>query len=98
MTRLMAVAGFALLLATSAHAMTVAPLYQPDSAITNVAFGCGLGRTRVGGICASAATLPVHGNVDKSNKTQLMQIRFVFIDSSCQKPSNWPACERPNSN
>jgi hypothetical protein len=57
MTRLMAVAGFALLLATSAHAMTVAPLYQPDSAITNVAFGCGLGRTRVGGICVARTTI-----------------------------------------
>ena len=58
MTRLIAVAGFALLLATSAHAMTVAPLHQPpDSAITNVAFGCGPGQTRVGGICVARTTI-----------------------------------------
>jgi hypothetical protein len=51
MIRLIAIAGFALLLATSAQAMTAAPLHQP-TAITNVAFGCGLGRTRIGGIAS----------------------------------------------
>jgi hypothetical protein len=56
MIRLIAIAGFALLLATSAQAMTAAPLHQP-SMITNVAFGCGLGRTRVGGICVARTTI-----------------------------------------
>ena len=57
MTRLITIAGFTLLLATSAHAMTVAPLHQPDRAITNVAFACGVGRTRVGGICVARTTI-----------------------------------------
>jgi hypothetical protein len=57
MTRLIAIACFALVLATSAHATTVAPLHQPDSAITNVAFACGVGRTRVGGICVARTTI-----------------------------------------
>jgi hypothetical protein len=56
MTRLIAIAGFALLLATSAQAMTAAPLLQA-SAITNVAYACGPGRTRVGGICVARTTI-----------------------------------------
>ena len=44
MIRLMAVAGFTLLVATSApQAMTVLPPHQPDRAITNVAFLADLG-------------------------------------------------------
>ena len=58
MIRLIAISGFTLLLATSApQALTIAPLHQPDRAITNVAFGCGLGRTRVGGICVARTTI-----------------------------------------
>lgn len=45
--------GFALVVATSAQAMPLAPVHQPDSAITQVRFGCGLGRTRVNGVCVS---------------------------------------------
>jgi hypothetical protein len=56
MTRFIAIVGFALLLATSAQAMTAAPLHQPG-AITNVAFGCGLGRTRIGGVCVARTTI-----------------------------------------
>ena len=48
MIRLIAVAGFALAVATSAQAMSPAPLHQPDGMTTQVAFGCGAGRTRVG--------------------------------------------------
>ncbi len=54
MIKLIAVTGFALALATSAEAMTPAPITQPDSVVTQVAFGCGPGRTRVGGVCVSA--------------------------------------------
>ena len=53
MIRLIAVAAFALAVATSAEAMTPAPIYQPEGVITQVALGCGLGRTRVGGVCVA---------------------------------------------
>jgi len=42
MIRLIAIAGFALAFATSAHAMTLAPL-QSDSVITQVREACGAG-------------------------------------------------------
>ena len=56
MMRLIAVATFALTVATSAQAMSPAPLHQPDGMITQVAAGCGVGRTRVNGICVARTT------------------------------------------
>ena len=53
MIRLIVIAGFALVVATSAQGMTPAPLLQPDSLITKVAAGCGIGRTMVNGKCMS---------------------------------------------
>ena len=53
MIRLIAIAGFALVVGTSAQAMTPMPLVQPDSLITKVAAGCGIGRTMVNGKCES---------------------------------------------
>jgi hypothetical protein len=50
MIRLIAVAAFALAVATSAQAMTLAPLHQPDGMVTQVRMGCGLGRVRVNGV------------------------------------------------
>jgi hypothetical protein len=55
MMRSIAAAGFALVIATSAHAATPAPVTQPG-AITQVAFGCGPGRTVVGGVCVARTT------------------------------------------
>ena len=56
MFKLIAVA-FALTVATSAQAMSPAPLHQTDEAmITQVAFGCGPGRTRVNGVCIARTT------------------------------------------
>ena len=55
MIRFIAVA-FALVLATSVQAMPVAPLHQPDGMTTQVAYGCGAGRTRVGGVCVARTT------------------------------------------
>jgi hypothetical protein len=57
MIRLIAVAGFVLAVATSAQAMTVA-LIDQGGMITQVAYGCGPGRTRVGGsnICVARTT------------------------------------------
>jgi hypothetical protein len=57
MIRLIAVAGFALALATSAQAMTPAPIPQPDGMITQVAAACGAGRTRVNGVCVARTTI-----------------------------------------
>ena len=57
MFKLIAVAGFALAVTTSAHGMTPAPLASPDGMVTQVAVGCGMGRTRVNGICVARTTV-----------------------------------------
>ncbi len=58
MIRLIAVAGFALAVATSAQAMTPAPIIpQSDGMITQVAYGCGPGRTRIHGVCVARTTI-----------------------------------------
>lgn len=58
MIRLIAVAGFALSVAASAQAMTPAPIIlQPDGMITKVAAACGVGRTRVNGVCVARTTM-----------------------------------------
>ena len=57
MIRLIAVAGFALSVAISAQAMTPAPIPQPDGMITQVALACGVGRTRVNGVCVARTTV-----------------------------------------
>jgi hypothetical protein len=57
MIRLIAAAGFALFVATFAQAMTPAPFPQPDGMITQVAVGCGPGRTLVNGVCVARTTI-----------------------------------------
>jgi hypothetical protein len=57
MIKLIAVASFVLAVATSAQAMTAAPIHQQDGLIAQVAFGCGPGRTRVGGVCVARTTI-----------------------------------------
>ena len=57
MLRLIAIAGFALTLATSAQGMTPAPLALPNDMVTQVAVGCGMGRTRIGGVCVARTTV-----------------------------------------
>jgi len=57
MLRLIAVAGFALSVATSAQGMTPAPLPQLNDMVTQVAVGCGPGRTRVNGMCVARTTV-----------------------------------------
>lgn len=57
MIRLIAMAGFALLVATSAQALTPAPIPQPDEIVTQVRLGCGAGRTRVNGVCVARTTI-----------------------------------------
>ena len=46
----------ALAIATSAQAMSPAPLHQPDGMTTQVAFWCGPFRTRVNGVCVARTT------------------------------------------
>jgi hypothetical protein len=57
MIRLIAFAAFALAVTTSAQAMTVAPVPAPGGVITQVAYGCGPGMTRVAGVCVARATV-----------------------------------------
>ncbi|MGC0393579.1 hypothetical protein ACVIU7_004241 [Bradyrhizobium liaoningense] len=57
MTRWFAVLTFALLVGTSAHGMTPAPLVQTDSLIVPVAAACGPGRTRINGVCVARTTV-----------------------------------------
>jgi hypothetical protein len=57
MVRLIAAAGFALAVATSAQAITPAPIPQPDGMIAQVRLGCGPGRTRVAGVCMARTTI-----------------------------------------
>jgi len=55
MFRLIAVAAFVLAVTTSAQAMPVAPV-QTDGMLTQVAYGCGPGMTRVAGVCVARTT------------------------------------------
>jgi hypothetical protein len=56
MIRLIAVAAFALAVATSAQAMSPAPLHPLDGITTQAAVGCGVGRTRVRSVCVARTT------------------------------------------
>jgi hypothetical protein len=55
MIRLIAVI-FASVVATSAQAMSPAPLHQPDGMITQVREGCGPFRVRINGVCVARTT------------------------------------------
>jgi hypothetical protein len=54
---LIAAAGFVVAVATSAQAITPAPISQSNGAITQVRFGCGPGRTLVAGRCVARTTI-----------------------------------------
>jgi hypothetical protein len=54
MTRLIAV-GFALAVATSAQAMTLTPLPQPEHMVTQVRQACGAGMHMVNGKCVTTS-------------------------------------------
>ena len=57
MIRSLGIAAFAFFFALSAEAMTPAPIAQPDSVITEVAAACGVGRTRINGVCVARTTV-----------------------------------------
>jgi len=56
MIRLIAFATFALAVTTSVEATPLAPINEPESVITQAAVGCGVGRTRVNGVCVARTT------------------------------------------
>jgi hypothetical protein len=59
MIRLIAVTLFYLSVTASAQAMTPAPIAfpAPNDMITQVAVGCGPGRTRINGVCVARTTV-----------------------------------------
>lgn len=59
MIRLIAVTLFSLSVTASAQAMTPAPIAfpAPNDMITQVAIGCGPGRTRINGVCVARTTV-----------------------------------------
>jgi hypothetical protein len=57
MLKLIAIAVAGVALATSAQALTPAPLHQPDRMISEARFGCGPGRTMVRGVCVARTTI-----------------------------------------
>ena len=65
MVRLIAIAAFALAVATSAQAMSPAPLQHPDGITARVAFWCGPFRTRVNGVCVARTGIRHGRRVDR---------------------------------
>ena len=57
MIRLIAAAGFALALASSAQAITPAPLTQPEAMARKFASDVALAGTRVAGVCVARTTI-----------------------------------------
>ena len=57
MIRLIAVSAFTLAIATSAQAMSLVPIHQADSMVTQVREACGAGRVRVNGVCVARTTI-----------------------------------------
>jgi len=57
MMRWFAVTTFSLMIGTSALGMTPGPLPQSESLVTPVAAACGVGRTRINGVCVARTTV-----------------------------------------
>jgi hypothetical protein len=55
MIKLIAFTAFALSVTTSAQAVPLAPVQQPESIITTVREACGAGMHRVNGVCVRTA-------------------------------------------
>jgi hypothetical protein len=56
MLRLLSVAALTVAAATSTQAMMQAPIHEPGAVVTQVAYACGAGRTRVNGVCVARTT------------------------------------------
>lgn len=57
MIKLLSVVAIALAVATSAEAITPAPISRPAGMIAKIALACGPGRTRVHGVCVARTTI-----------------------------------------
>ena len=89
MLRLIAVAAFALSIATSAQGMSPAPLPQPDNMVTQVAAGCGPGRTMVNGVCVARTT--IHQTPGRRPPVRAMasrHLRRVRVNEPNWRPSS----------
>ena len=53
MTKLIALAVFALAFTTSVQALTVPPVHEPAGTVAQVAWLCGPGMTRINGVCVA---------------------------------------------
>jgi len=84
MIRLIAVAGFALAVATSTQAMTPAPIYPPYSMITQVAWGCGLGRTRGQWCLHGQSYHPPNPQVCVMDRTRLRSVPLLLKNASAE--------------
>ena len=57
MLRTVAIVTFGVVLTCAAQAMPLTPAHQPDSMITQVRMGCGVGRVMINGVCQSRAAM-----------------------------------------
>jgi hypothetical protein len=57
MIKVLSVVAIALVIATSADAITPAPISRPDGMTARIAWGCGPGRTRIHGVCVARTTI-----------------------------------------
>lgn len=57
MIKLIAIIVFTLAVTISAQAMPAAPAHAPGGIVTEVAYGCGPGRTMVRGVCVARSTI-----------------------------------------
>jgi len=82
-----AVVALALCFVSAAHSMPYAPLQPPNSWVTTVRQGCGLGRQLVDGICVSNAK--VRAAVRKCDARKMR-----MVNGRCE-PRTRPAAARP---
>ena len=78
MIRLIAFAAFALVLATSAQAMSLVPLHQSDGMITQVRHECGAGYHMVNGSCHRTAAAPERRQVCSWNAHSRWPLRQII--------------------
>ena len=78
MIRFMAFAAFALVLATSAQAMSLVPLHQSDGMITQVREACGAGYHMVNGSCHSYCRSPERREVCGWNAHSRWPLRQII--------------------
>jgi hypothetical protein len=53
MVKLIALAAFTFVITASAQAMPAAPVHETEGIVTQIAWACGPGMTRINGVCVS---------------------------------------------